>query len=203
MVTSNRRHLKRNTLNRADIVQCALEQTASVGLEGLSMRLVSDALSCTPMAVYRHVRNKEELVDLVADAAVEEINRSRVDGSDWQESLRSFTYTARSVYGKYRGLSSYFLSHPATPAGRDIARYAVQLLVDAGADRGEALLMVGLLGSFVRGHLAMEQDATDHPDLFGDVDPDEQFEYGLTQILTMFEARLDAASRPGGKRSRR
>lgn len=51
------------------ILAAALLQVAAEGHEGLSMRKVGQAVGTTAMAIYRHYRDREHLLDAVADAA--------------------------------------------------------------------------------------------------------------------------------------
>lgn len=51
---------------RERILQAAIEAFERDGLDGLSMRKLAASLGLTPMALYRHVADKQELVDAVA-----------------------------------------------------------------------------------------------------------------------------------------
>ncbi|MGW5570397.1 TetR/AcrR family transcriptional regulator [Nocardia thailandica] len=54
-------------LSRAQIVAVARDLVAAHGVEALTMRRLAAELSATPMAVYRHVRDKDELLLLLLD----------------------------------------------------------------------------------------------------------------------------------------
>src|SRR4029453_16680721 len=51
------------TLRREDIVDAALQVADERGLDALSARRLATQLGVTPMALYRHVRNKDEILD--------------------------------------------------------------------------------------------------------------------------------------------
>lgn len=55
-------------LDRAQIVEAALTLLDKAGLDGLNMRNLAEALGIKAGSLYWHVRNKEELLDLLADA---------------------------------------------------------------------------------------------------------------------------------------
>ncbi|GAA2076974.1 hypothetical protein GCM10009801_32730 [Streptomyces albiaxialis] len=57
-------------LSRERIVEAALALVTEEGSEALSMRKVADALGSAPMSIYRHVRDKDELLLLVLDRIV-------------------------------------------------------------------------------------------------------------------------------------
>lgn len=54
-------------LSRAQIVAAARELIAANGVESLTMRRLATELNATPMALYRHVRDREELLLLLLD----------------------------------------------------------------------------------------------------------------------------------------
>jgi len=57
----------RDRLSRQRVLGAALAQADSVGLESVSMRKLADALHVAPMALYRHVASREDLVDGLVD----------------------------------------------------------------------------------------------------------------------------------------
>jgi AcrR family transcriptional regulator len=54
---------------RQTIVECALRELDSEGLNGFSLRAVGSAAGLSAMAVYRHFRNKEDLLRAVGEEA--------------------------------------------------------------------------------------------------------------------------------------
>ena len=69
------------------------------------MRRLGQALGVEAMALYRHVRDKDELLDGAVDAVVGEIEPS-IPSDDWRGGLRNLAMAARSV----------MLRHPWAPA---------------------------------------------------------------------------------------
>src|SRR5215471_1373703 len=57
---------------RDRLVSCALEELEKGGVEALSLRSVSAAAGVTPMAVYRHFPNKDELLQAAGREAFAE-----------------------------------------------------------------------------------------------------------------------------------
>ncbi|MFC9974570.1 TetR/AcrR family transcriptional regulator [Spirillospora sp. NPDC127200] len=62
-------------LTRERIVAAALQIVTRQGSDALSMRRVADALGSAPMSIYRHVRDKDELLLLVLDASIADLPR--------------------------------------------------------------------------------------------------------------------------------
>jgi AcrR family transcriptional regulator len=54
-------------ISRKDIVEAALRVIDRDGVERLTMRQLANAIGTTPMAIYYHVRNKDELLLLLLD----------------------------------------------------------------------------------------------------------------------------------------
>ncbi|MBB4679193.1 MULTISPECIES: TetR/AcrR family transcriptional regulator [Crossiella] len=52
-------------LTREAVVAAAVAIATEEGLAGVSMRRVAERMRCSPMALYRHIKDKEELVELV------------------------------------------------------------------------------------------------------------------------------------------
>jgi AcrR family transcriptional regulator len=65
---------RRRQLTRDRVVQEALAVIAKDGAEALTMRGLAARLGVVPGAVYRHVRNKQQLQDLVLDGVLAEVD---------------------------------------------------------------------------------------------------------------------------------
>ena len=57
------------------------------GMDGLSMRGVGEELGTGAASLYWHVRNKEQLLQLVFERVVEEIQLPEPDPARWREQL--------------------------------------------------------------------------------------------------------------------
>jgi AcrR family transcriptional regulator len=51
------------------ILACALAELERAGVEDFSLRAVGTAAGCTPMAIYRHYRNRDDLLTAAAEEA--------------------------------------------------------------------------------------------------------------------------------------
>src|SRR2546427_12644350 len=58
-------------LTREAIVARALELGGAEGLEAVSLRRLASELGVTPMALYRHVRDKEDLINAMTEVVLE------------------------------------------------------------------------------------------------------------------------------------
>jgi AcrR family transcriptional regulator len=86
----------RTRLNRERVLQAAVVFADQHGLEALNMRDLAADLQVVPMAIYKHVANKEDLLDGMVDALVREIE-SPADETSWKSSVRLMVLSARSA----------------------------------------------------------------------------------------------------------
>ncbi|WP_159842789.1 TetR/AcrR family transcriptional regulator C-terminal domain-containing protein [Nocardia sp. CY41] len=73
------------SLTTADLAAAALAVLDREGLSALTMRAVAKELGMATMALYRYVRDRDELEVLVADQVFAAIDTSLPEGSDWRE----------------------------------------------------------------------------------------------------------------------
>ena len=83
-------------LSRDGIVAAAVELADDEGLDAVSMRRIAQRLSVDPMSLYRHVGDKDQLLDAMADAVVDDIARPTPE-SAWPANLRATIMAARST----------------------------------------------------------------------------------------------------------
>ncbi|HET9672068.1 MAG TPA: TetR/AcrR family transcriptional regulator C-terminal domain-containing protein, partial [Actinomycetota bacterium] len=86
------------------------------GHEALSMRNVAHELDVVPMALYRHVANKEEMLDGIVDLVVGEIDAPQTD-LDWKQAMRRRILSAREMLLRHPWAARVIESRTAaTPA---------------------------------------------------------------------------------------
>ncbi len=78
------------------MLQAAVALADRGGNEALSMRKLGQELGVDAMALYRHVRDKDDLLDGLVDVIVREIEEPS-PGDDWQTALRQRAMAARRV----------------------------------------------------------------------------------------------------------
>jgi AcrR family transcriptional regulator len=81
-------------LTRERVLRTAVDLADQSGIEALSMRKLAQALDVVPMALYRHVANKDELLNALVDVVVGEIDPP-LEGADWKTALRARILSAR------------------------------------------------------------------------------------------------------------
>src|SRR4249920_2201565 len=84
----------RTPLSRERVLGAAVELADRDGAGALSMRRLAAELGVVPMALYKHVANKDELLDGMIDVVVGEIDPPRTD-TDWKTAVRERILSAR------------------------------------------------------------------------------------------------------------
>ena len=86
----------RAPLTREGVLETAVALADQGGIESLSMRKLAQALDVVPMALYRHVASKDELLSGLVDVVVGEIDPPRTDVG-WTTAMRERILSARRV----------------------------------------------------------------------------------------------------------
>lgn len=207
-----------NRLSRGRISEAALNLVDREGLDALTMRRLARELEVAPMTLYGYVRDKDDLLDTVVEAAAERHWQEPRPGP-WQERLKQI---ARELH---RGL----LDHPAliqlrlrapivSPSAMRGTEVAMQALVEAGFELDEAARAFRVVFLYVFGsaafnlpevpdRLAREVRAVavslppeEYPtvsrageEMAATLGGEEQFELGLATVVAGIEARLGPA----------
>jgi AcrR family transcriptional regulator len=84
----------RAPLSRDRVLRVAVGLADESGLDAVSMRRLAQELGVVPMALYKHVANKDELLDGMVDLVVGEIDPPE-PGLDWKSAVRRRILSAR------------------------------------------------------------------------------------------------------------
>jgi AcrR family transcriptional regulator len=85
---------RREPLTKERILRTAVALADEGGVESLSMRRLAHEFGVVPMALYKHVANKDEMLDGMVDVVVGEIDPPLV-GADWKSAIRERVLSAR------------------------------------------------------------------------------------------------------------
>lgn len=88
----------RNSLSPELIVKASLKVLGREGSTGLSFRKLGSALNVDPTAIYRHFKNKDELILAVTDSLMVSALEEFEPLSDWLETIRDLMHRTRRVY---------------------------------------------------------------------------------------------------------
>ncbi len=85
---------RRVPLNRDRVLSAAVDLADEVGLAAVSMRRLAQELGVVPMALYKHVADKDELVDGMVDLVIAEFDPPDTAAA-WKDAVRRRVLSAR------------------------------------------------------------------------------------------------------------
>jgi TetR/AcrR family tetracycline transcriptional repressor len=143
---------RRPQLTRERVVAEALAVIAQEGVQALTMRSLAARLGVVPGALYHHLRNKEQLQDLVLDGVLAELD-FRVDPSlPWAERIKLLAHRLRTVLEDHPGVAGVLKTRdPLGPHSLALAEAFLGPLQAAGFPGREAGLAFFLLVDYTVG----------------------------------------------------
>src|SRR5271155_3917414 len=99
-------------LGRQRVLEAALAVAEREGLERLSMRLVARELNVSTMALYRHVTNKDDLLDGLVERLLGELQLPN-DSLPWDQRLRMLAGGLRALARRHPELFGLLLRRRA------------------------------------------------------------------------------------------
>ena len=189
------------------------------GLDSLTTRGLARRLGVQSPALYWYVRDKGELLDLVADAicapALDWVGAA-AGGLGWREQTAIGLRGYRAVLRAHRDAPRLLAERPPTgPVRRRLADAAVGVVLLAGFPEIDAALISLFLGDYVISIVSEEmrieaqaaqfaqgaeipwEDSEEHPNIariapyLAAADPEKLFETGLEVLLDGIEQRLE------------
>src|SRR5512132_1716266 len=148
---SRRDRPAKSALSREAIVEAALAITRDEGLDAVSMRRTAQALATGPASLYVYVANREELHELLFDAAIARIQTEPVDPKRWREQLKALgRRMVELMVEDYPGIAILAMTH--IPVGDNALRVTesmLALLKAGGASDQSAAYAADLLSMYV------------------------------------------------------
>ena len=143
---------RRPQLTRERVVEEALAVIAHDGANALTMRRLAARLGVVPGALYNHVRNKQQLQDLLLDGVLAEVNVHLDPSLAWTEQLKVLAHRLRQVLEDHPGVAGILKTRdPLGPHSLALAEAFLSPLQTAGFADREAGLAFFLLVDYTIG----------------------------------------------------
>ena len=143
---------RRPQLTRERIVEEALAVIAHDGANALTMRRLAARLGVVPGALYHHVRNKQQLQDLLLDGVLAEIDVDLDPSQPWTQQLKLLAHRLRQVLEGHPGVAGILKTHdPLGPHSLALAEAFLAPLQAAGFGDHESGLAFFLLVDYTIG----------------------------------------------------
>ena len=136
-------------ISRPAILVAALRLADEQGLSAVTMASVARSLGVSAMALYRHVADKNALLDGLVEVLLTEV--PAVDGA-WDERLSALAVGIRDTARRHPAVFPLLLTRPAVTPGARAVRDAVHSalrdggLAEAAVERAERLISTAVLG---------------------------------------------------------
>ncbi|MCW2966618.1 MAG: transcriptional regulator, TetR family [Solirubrobacteraceae bacterium] len=144
------------TLSREAVLDETLALAEENGLGAVSMRAVAARLGVTPMALYRHVGDKQGLLDGLVERILAELPIPDA-ARPWAERLDTLGASLRATAARHPDAFVLLLRRPAvTPAALRVRDAVYSALRDAGVAEADVPRAERLLSTFMLGFAASE-----------------------------------------------
>jgi AcrR family transcriptional regulator len=151
-----RRPGRKPKVSREQVLDAALALADESGLGAVTMASVGARLGVEAMSLYRHIGNKEEMLDGLVDRVFAEIEVP-ADASDWHDAMRRRAVSAHAALQRHPWAIGLMESRtqpgPATLGHHDAM---LALLFRAGFDGRRATRVYNLLDSYIYGFALQE-----------------------------------------------
>lgn len=149
---------QRLPLTRRTVIDAALRLLNEVGLDGLTVRLLAAKLGVQNPALYWHFRNKQELLDGMAEAITLAAGTgSPRDGETWQEWIADRSRQRRRTLLAYRDGARIVANARLSPSATRVVDQELTAMVGCGFTPVLALRTAMAFVHYVNGFVLQEQ----------------------------------------------
>lgn len=147
---------RRASLDREKIVTAAIRIIDIEGADALSMRRLGGELGSGATSVYRHVRDKEELIGLAFDAITGEIPLPD-PGTPWEDALVASAHGVRELFQRHRGFVLVIGRRSALgPRTLELLERLLGILRAAGFPDQDAYHAISAIANYATGFTVLE-----------------------------------------------
>ena len=156
---------KRPSIDRERLVGEALALLDAAGFDGLTMRRLAERLGVQAASLYNHVRDKHELLALLADAICAEV-REPNPRRPWREQLEAVAWDYRRVLLAHRDAARVLVATPPVgPRRVRLIEETLAMLRAAGFGDEETADAASVFNTYVVGFVLDETQALPGGDL--------------------------------------
>lgn len=143
---------RRRQLTRGQVAAEALAFISKNGVAALSMRALASRLGVVPGALYRHVRSKEQLFDLVLDGVLAEVDTRPDPALSWTGQVTSLAQRLRTVLEAHPGIAGLLKARdPISPHSIVLAEAFLESLDAAGLSQRQTARAFRLIYDYTLG----------------------------------------------------
>ena len=162
----------REPLSREQIVEATIRFVDREGLDALSMRRLGQELGAGATSLYWHIKNRDQLLDLVLDEIMGEVRAEVPPAQAWRDQLAEVARAMRRVLVRHRHLASLLGERPTLgPNALEGLEWLMGTLRHDGFGVLDSALAVNLIVNWASGYAVFEcRDPISGPN----ISPDER-----------------------------
>ncbi|MGW2025765.1 TetR/AcrR family transcriptional regulator C-terminal domain-containing protein [Streptomyces decoyicus] len=148
----------RATLTPQKIAAAAVRIADAEGIDAVTMRRLATELGVAPMAAYRYVSGKGDVLDLMTDAVYADLTLPD-DFENWRDVMRANALRTREIVLRHPWLmqiSSPQSLRALTPNRMAVAERGLAALDGLGLDVDAMMAVLGTVNSYVHGAVSAE-----------------------------------------------
>jgi AcrR family transcriptional regulator len=147
----------RQTLSPQRIATVAVAVADAEGLDAVTMRRLATELGVAPMAAYRHLSGKDDLLELMLDHVYRELELPG-ESAGWRETLREIAVRTRELMHRHPWLAQLPPSAvlALTPSRTAVAERSLRALNELGLDADTAMAVATTVSSYTHGAVSSE-----------------------------------------------
>jgi AcrR family transcriptional regulator len=147
---------QRRRLDKDAVLRGGVRLADEVGFDALTMRALAGALGVVPMALYKHVANKQDLLDGMVDLVWAEVTEPSADRG-WKPAMRARAVSLRTALTRHRWAVGRMEAH-GMPGPENLRQHDAMMgcLRESGFSFGTTVHVTSALDAYVYG-FALQQ----------------------------------------------
>jgi AcrR family transcriptional regulator len=142
------------------IAAAAIRLADAEGLEAVSMARVAADLGFTTMSLYRHVVNKDELLQLMWNASALGAEDLVIEGDGWRARLRAWAVIQRDMLDLHPWITQMpMAAPPVAPNSLHFVERGLEAMDETGLPDVDKIRVIGLISSYTLSEARMAADA--------------------------------------------
>jgi AcrR family transcriptional regulator len=142
------------------IVAAAIRVADAEGIEAVSMARVAGELGFTTMSLYRHVASKDELLQIMWDAAATGAEDLVLEGDDWRAKLRMWATIQRDLLDQHPWIAQMPIAGPPlAPNSMHFVERALEAMEGTGLRNADKMRIIGLISFYTLSDARMSNEA--------------------------------------------
>ena len=161
-IRPERFHQERPVLSREQIVRVALELADTEGIDTISLRRIAARLQVSAMALYWYIERKEDVFELMIDAAYGEVPLPEPGSRDWRSQFQAIAGQIRAMIHRHPWFAS-LIGHRAIlgPNALRQTDYLLGIVSQLGFGMTTSMSLLAMFNAYIVGFVLGEMGETE------------------------------------------